>query len=54
MRAQDLTRDEAVRLGQSLVERGVSDHVVSIHPFRDGNFFYRFYADEPPEQRILL
>ena len=54
MRVQDLTRDEAVRLGQSLVERGIFHHVLDEHPFRDGNFFYRFYADEPPEQRILL
>jgi small-conductance mechanosensitive channel len=46
MRANDLTRDEAIRLGQSLVERGVFHHVLDEHPFRDGNYFYRFYADE--------
>jgi len=49
MRARDLTRDEAVRLGQTLVERGVIHHVLDEHPFRDGNFFYRFYTDEAVE-----
>ena len=42
----DVSRDEAVHLGQSLVERGIFHHVLDEHPFRDGNFFYRFYADE--------
>ena len=37
---------EAIQLGQRLVERGVIHHVLDEHPFRDGNFFYRFYADE--------
>lgn len=46
MRAENLRRDEAVRLGQSLVQRGVFHHVLDEQPFRDGNFFYRFYADE--------
>lgn len=46
MQSLDLTRDEAVRLGQSLVERRLVHHVLDEHPFRDGNYFYRFYADE--------
>ncbi|MCX5737069.1 MAG: DEP domain-containing protein, partial [Proteobacteria bacterium] len=46
MRAQDLSRAEAVRLGQTLIERGILHHVLDEHPFRDGAFFYRFYADE--------
>jgi potassium-dependent mechanosensitive channel len=46
MRANSVSRDEAIHLGQSLVERGVFHHVLDEHPFRDGNFFYRFYADE--------
>ena len=46
MRSQDLTRDEAVRLGQTMVERGIVHHVLDEHPFRDGNYFYRFCADE--------
>jgi small-conductance mechanosensitive channel len=46
MRVHDLTRQEAIHLGQSLVQRGVFHHVLDEHPFRDGNFYYRFYADE--------
>jgi potassium efflux system protein len=41
---EGLTRDEAVTLGQRLVERGGVRHVLDEHPFRDGNFFYRFGA----------
>jgi hypothetical protein len=44
--AEALTRDEAIELGQILVERGLIHHVLDEHGFRDGNFFYRFYADE--------
>jgi potassium efflux system protein len=47
MRALDIGRDDAIRIGQSLVERRIVHHVLDEHPFRDGNFFYRFYADEP-------
>jgi len=46
VRAQQLTRGEAVRFGQTLVERGIIHHVLDEHPFRDGHFYYRFYADE--------
>jgi len=46
MRAEDLSRDEAVRLGQRLVDRGLLHHVLDEHPFRDGPYFYRFFADE--------
>ena len=49
MRAYDLSRQGAIRLGQSLVQRGVFHHVLDEHPFRDGNFYYRFYADEKPD-----
>ncbi len=48
VRAQQLTRDEAVRVGQVLVERGIIHHVLDEHQFRDGHFYYRFYADENP------
>jgi small-conductance mechanosensitive channel len=46
MRTREVTRDAAIRLGQSLVEHGIIHHVLDEHPFRDGNFYYRFYADE--------
>jgi potassium efflux system protein len=42
------TRDEAVRLGQLLLERDVIHHVLDEHPFRDADLFYRFRADDPP------
>jgi len=48
MRQEGLTRDEAVALGQRLVERGVIPHVLDEHGFRDGHYFYRFRADETP------
>ncbi len=40
------TREEAIELGQILIERSIIHHVVDQHPFKDGYFFYRFYADE--------
>jgi hypothetical protein len=46
MTGQGLTHDEALVLGSMLVERGVIHHVLDEHGFKDGNFFYRFYADE--------
>jgi small-conductance mechanosensitive channel len=42
----ELERSEAVRLGQTLIDRGLVHHVLDEHPFRDGAYFYRFYADE--------
>lgn len=38
----DLSRADAVQLGERLVERGDVRHVLDEQPFRDGNFFYRF------------
>ncbi len=46
MRRADLSRAEAIQLGQRLVESRIIHHVLDEHPFRDGAFFYRFYADE--------
>ena len=43
---QNLTRLEAVALGQLLVDRKIIHHVVDEQAFRDEYFFYRFYADE--------
>src|SRR5581483_4906661 len=43
---ENLGRDEAARVGQLLVDRGVVHHVLDEHPFRDGRFFYRFRADD--------
>lgn len=39
---KDLTfRDDAVRLGNDLMERGIFTHVRKKHEFRDGNYFYQ-------------
>jgi small-conductance mechanosensitive channel len=46
MEREGLTRDEAVALGQRLVESGTLHHVLDEHGFRDGPYFYRFRADE--------
>lgn len=40
------SREEAVRLGQILVERGIIHHVTDEHNFKDAYLFYRFYKDE--------
>ena len=44
-----LSREQAVRLGQRLIDEKWIHHVVDQQPFRDGFFFYRFYWDESPE-----
>lgn len=46
MRQQLASREEAVRLGQILVERGIIHHVTDEHPFKDAYLFYRFLVDE--------
>jgi hypothetical protein len=43
---QNCTREEAIALGQLLIERGIIHHVSDEHPFQDDYHFYRFYADE--------
>jgi small-conductance mechanosensitive channel len=40
--AEDLTRAEAVALGQRWIEIGLIQHVLDEHDFRDGYYFYRF------------
>jgi potassium efflux system protein len=49
-RSYDLTRREAVELGQLLVDRGTVRHVLDEHGFKDADLFYRFTSDEatPP------
>jgi small-conductance mechanosensitive channel len=48
MEREELTRSEAIDVGQRLVERGDLHHVLDEHGFRDGPYFYRFRADEAP------
>ncbi|MEO0456655.1 MAG: mechanosensitive ion channel domain-containing protein [Cyanobacteria bacterium P01_A01_bin.114] len=46
VKTQKATREEAIRLGQLMVERGIFHHVIDEHPFKDEYLFYRFYEDE--------
>ncbi|KAF2009988.1 hypothetical protein BU24DRAFT_379256 [Aaosphaeria arxii CBS 175.79] len=48
------TREEAVDLGNQLMEKGLFNHVQKRHQFRDGNFFYQIaneYRAPRPESR---
>ncbi|MEO0407154.1 MAG: mechanosensitive ion channel domain-containing protein [Cyanobacteria bacterium P01_A01_bin.135] len=47
VRTQKTTRDQAVAIGQILVDRCIIHHVTDEHPFMDDYLFYRFYEDEP-------
>jgi hypothetical protein len=46
IQTQDCSREEAIQLGQLLIDRGIIHHVLDEQPFRDDVIFYRFYADE--------
>jgi potassium-dependent mechanosensitive channel len=46
IQTQNCTREDAINIGQFLVDRGIIHDVVDEHPFRDEYLFYRFYADE--------
>ncbi|KAF2129291.1 hypothetical protein P153DRAFT_396578 [Dothidotthia symphoricarpi CBS 119687] len=39
------TRDEAIELGNELMNKGLFQHVQRRHQFRDGNFFFQIAAD---------
>ncbi|ELS03357.1 small-conductance mechanosensitive channel [Xenococcus sp. PCC 7305] len=39
-------RDEAVEIGQIMLEKGIIHHVTDEHSFKDAYLFYRFYLDE--------
>ncbi len=41
-----LIREEAIELGQILIEKKMIHHVTDQHAFKDDYLFYRFYADE--------
>lgn len=48
-----IQRDEAIEIGQKLLEEGHIFHVLKEHDFEDGYFFYRFSMDGFPSQRIF-
>lgn len=45
-KAYILSKSEAIRLGQELIDLKIIHHVTDDHNFKDGYFFYRFYIDE--------
>ena len=47
------TRREAVIIGKMLCRRGIIHHVVDDHDFRDGYYFFRWYADELRSARSM-
>lgn len=47
MQTTHVTRTEALRIGQALLELGHVYHVVREQPFQDGHFFYRISANTP-------
>lgn len=46
MQAQGNTINEALSMGQQLVDLSLIHHVHDEHPFKNENLFYRFYRDE--------
>lgn len=46
MRNLKLSKQDAIRLGQRLIDAKWIHHVVDDHPFEDDYLFYRFYWDE--------
>jgi len=44
VQTQNCTREEAIYLGQILLDQGIIQHVSEDYPFRDGYVFYRFRA----------
>lgn len=41
-----ITKSEAIELGQSLIDQKIIHHVTDDHDFKDDYLFYRFYVDE--------
>ena len=39
-------RPQAIKLGERMFESGLFHHVTDEHDFKDGNFFFRFFADD--------
>ncbi|MDJ0516684.1 MAG: mechanosensitive ion channel [Trichodesmium sp. MO_231.B1] len=46
METQKIDLNEAISIGQLLIDRGLIHHVVDRHGFKNQNLFYRFYEDE--------
>jgi hypothetical protein len=48
MQDQGYTVNEALSIGQRLIDLSLAHHVVDEHPFKNEKLFYRFYRDESP------
>jgi hypothetical protein len=46
IQAQGYTRNEALSMGQRLIDLSIAHHVADEHPFKNEKLFYRFYRDE--------
>jgi len=46
------TREDAVALGQMLVDNNIIAHVTKDHGFKDGTFFYRFKDHDKKKKRV--
>ncbi|MGF1515620.1 MAG: mechanosensitive ion channel domain-containing protein [Elainellaceae cyanobacterium] len=51
VRTQKTTREQAVAIGQQMVERCIIHHVTDEHSFMDDYLFYRFYEDDPHHEK---
>ncbi|WP_371357521.1 hypothetical protein, partial [Hydrocoleum sp. CS-953] len=40
------TREEAILMGELMLQQGIIHHVFDEHNFKDEPLFYRFYSDE--------
>ena len=54
MKHEKATREEAILIGQLMLQQGIIHHVVDEHDFEDEPLFYRFYQDEDatPQQTL--
>ena len=41
-----ISRSDAVKLGQKMLDKGIFSHVLEAHSFEDDNLFYRFSEDQ--------
>jgi len=46
MKYEKATREEAILIGQLMLQQGIIHHVLDEHDFKDEPLFYRFYLDE--------
>jgi potassium efflux system protein len=54
VQTQNCTREEAIHLGQILLDQGIIQHVSDDYPFRDGYVFYRFQEKKGIDPRLPI